>query len=119
MYETKTDLGREGESLAESFITDRGFTVLCRNYRAGRYGEIDIVGRKDDLVVFFEIRTRRGDQYGGAIRSISSKKIKNLRTASRHYLANNSHLNTETVTFRYDMVTLQDSEIEWIEDIIR
>ncbi|MHB9758540.1 YraN family protein [Streptomyces sp. BYX5S] len=52
-------LGKYGEDLAARRLTEAGMTVLARNWRAGRSGEIDIVARDGDAVVVCEVKTRR------------------------------------------------------------
>ncbi|MGY0018992.1 YraN family protein [Streptomyces sp. cg35] len=60
-------MGKYGEDLAARRLTDAGMTVLARNWRAGRTGEIDIVARDGDAIVVCEVKTRRGrGRAGGA-----------------------------------------------------
>ncbi|WWQ69150.1 YraN family protein [Streptomyces sp. Q6] len=53
-------MGKYGEDLAARRLADAGMTVLARNWRAGRRGEIDIVARDGDAIVVCEVKTRRG-----------------------------------------------------------
>ncbi|MCQ4210551.1 YraN family protein [Streptomyces longispororuber] len=53
-------MGKYGEDLAARRLADAGMTVLARNWRAGRLGEIDIVARDGDAIVVCEVKTRRG-----------------------------------------------------------
>ena len=57
-------LGKYGEDLAARRLTETGMTVLARNWRAGRSGEIDIVARDGDAVVVCEVKTRSGRSGG-------------------------------------------------------
>ncbi|MGW7363207.1 YraN family protein [Streptomyces sp. NPDC054841] len=57
-------LGQYGEELAARRLADAGLTVLARNWRCGRAGEIDIVARDGDMVVVCEVKTRRGGAEG-------------------------------------------------------
>lgn len=50
-------IGAKGESMVARFLANSGYTVVCRNYQC-RFGEIDIVAEKDDLIVFVEVKTR-------------------------------------------------------------
>ena len=54
----KTELGAWGEAIAAEALQSRGFAVIERNYRS-RYGEIDIIARSDDYLVFAEVKLRR------------------------------------------------------------
>jgi putative endonuclease len=88
--ETKTltaeaALGRKGEDLAHRYLQKAGYAVVARNYRAGADSEIDIVARKNDLVVFVEVKSRRTAEYGAPERAIDSKKHKNIMRGARAF----------------------------------
>lgn len=78
--------GRRGEDLAHRYLEDRGFTVVARNYRppAGG-GEIDLVARHGEKLVFVEVKSRRADEYGAPERNIDAVKGQSLRRAGRDY----------------------------------
>ena len=78
-------LGRHGEDLAHRYLQKAGYTVVARNYRAGADSEIDIVARKDDLVVFVEVKSRRTVEYGAPERAIDEKKHKNIIRGARAF----------------------------------
>lgn len=79
------NLGIFGEETASRFLISRGFRILTKNYST-RYGEIDIVARKDKTVIFFEVKTRIGDKFGLAEEAIDKRKIKRLQKAISFYL---------------------------------
>lgn len=56
-------LGRQGETMAASYLSAHGYTVLQRNYSCPM-GELDIVARQGDVVAFVEVKTRRSLRYG-------------------------------------------------------
>ncbi|MGE5602883.1 MAG: YraN family protein [Nitrososphaerales archaeon] len=64
MTDTRKSLGRLGESLACEHLVRQGWTILGQNWRT-RSGEIDIVARDGDWLVFVEVRTRRANRLGG------------------------------------------------------
>jgi len=111
--------GSEGEDRAAAFLEDRRFTIIARNFRFGKYGEIDIIARKDDLVVFAEVKHRGTERYGGALYSIGPRKKKSLRTAARSFIAASPDYDRPEITFRFDLISIQDGRIEWIEDMFR
>ena len=106
--------GEEAEQYAASYLQNQQLTLLQRNYRC-RFGEIDLIMRDDDTLVFVEVRMRTSEAFGGAAASITlSKQAKLLRTA-RHYL---SELNTEPAC-RFDVVLISGndgSKVEWIKN---
>jgi len=78
--------GRRAEDLAATFLQQQGLTLVARNYQC-RFGEIDLIARDGDALVFVEVRMRANSAFGGAAASITAgKRAKLLRTA-RHYLA--------------------------------
>lgn len=115
----RKDTGDLGESRAVEFLRLNGFEILERNYRYSRYGEIDIIGRKDPYLVFFEVKSRSGDAYGGPLYSISTSKKKTLRKIAKHYLSCHPELYTTDIICRFDLIALVKGDISWIEDIIR
>jgi putative endonuclease len=106
--------GSEAERCAERFLLQRHLVLLQRNYRC-RFGEIDLIMRNGETLVFVEVRLRSSSVFGGAGASVTSfKQTKLLRTA-RHYLA---RLKTMP-SCRFDVVLLSGcngEEIEWIKD---
>lgn len=113
------EMGARGEDLAAGFLRDRGFELIERNYRFGRYGEIDIIARRGDLVIFAEVKNRRSERHGGALYSISSRKKSSLKTAARAFIAERPDYNRPEITFRFDLVSISDDAVEWIEDMFR
>jgi len=111
--------GAEGEERAASFLQEKGFFIIERNYRAGKIGEIDIIAVKRDLVVFAEVKSRSGDAFGGGIYSINESKKRHLRTAARVFLASHPSYNTKEYSFRFDLILVSHDKIELIDDIIR
>ncbi len=115
----KVNLGKSGECEAERFLAGQGFDLLERNFRYGRYGEIDIIALREGLLVFVEVKTRTGGVYGGPLYSITKKKITSLKKTASFYLAQNSHLNTKNIVCRFDLISVSESGIEWVRDIVR
>jgi len=110
--------GKLAEECAARFLAKRGLTVLTRNYRC-RCGEIDLVCRDGNVLVFVEVRLRRNAGYGGAGASITPAKQGRIVLAAQHYLALH---NQAACDCRFDCVLLEGSDeihetpIEWIRD---
>lgn len=89
----RTRLARQGEQAAVDYYLARGFRVLARNWRAGRFAEVDlIVEAPFGLIVFAEVKTRSGTgQCGNLLAtgfdSITLRKQQKIVTAARIYLA--------------------------------
>jgi putative endonuclease len=83
---TTNDLGARGESIAAAYLTDAGLRLLDRNWRC-RDGELDIVARDGDALVFCEVKTRRGTGYGFPVEAVTIPKQRRLRVLAQRWLA--------------------------------
>jgi putative endonuclease len=111
--------GSEGERMAAEFLAGQGFEILERNYRAGRLGEIDLIAKKGEILIFVEVKRRRGAIYGGPLYSISTRKKKAIRSAASQYLAAHPQHHSREVLCRFDMISYENGVLRWIEDIFR
>ena len=78
-------LGEWGERQARLHLEANGYSLLARNFRC-RAGEIDIVARQGEQLVFVEVKARRGDAYGSAEESISPARSERLAAVAEEYL---------------------------------
>jgi putative endonuclease len=83
---TTSDLGAHGERIAAAYLTDSGLRVLDRNWRC-RDGELDIVARDGDALVFCEVKTRRAVGFGHPVEAVGPGKQRRLRTLAQRWLA--------------------------------
>ena len=113
----KLSQGHEGERAASLFLETQGFSIIQSNVHEPRRGEIDLIARKGNLLVFVEVKTRTGVAYGGGIFSISSSKRKSLKRTAQWYMA--QHDLCEVDTFRFDLICVTETGVEWIKDILR
>jgi putative endonuclease len=103
--------GRRGEEIAARFLADKGLTVLDRNWRGGA-GEIDIVARDGESMVFVEVKTHRDPSY--LEWSVGPDKRRRIVSASRRWLA--LHPRCDEKFVRYDVVLVGDGSVEHIQD---
>jgi putative endonuclease len=78
-------LGAAGEDAAMRSYRERGFDVLARNWRCA-LGELDLVLVRGGLVVFCEVKTRRGDGFGGGYEAVTGRKRSKLRQLGEAFL---------------------------------
>ena len=78
-------LGRKGEDLAASYLRELGWEVIERNYRSW-LGEIDLVCRDHDTLVFVEVKTRTGSGFARPDQSVTQRKQAKLRRLVEDYL---------------------------------
>jgi putative endonuclease len=95
-------LGRRGEELACERLTSAGLRIVARNWRC-RSGEIDIVAAGPNLLVFCEVKTRRGHGYGTPAEAVTHAKRARLRQLAAAYLAAEDH---PPCSVRFDVVTV-------------
>jgi len=108
--------GIAAEELAVTYLTELGLRVVARNYRC-RFGEIDLIARDGDALVFVEVRLRRSGRFGGAGASIDHAKQRKLVAAAQHYLSRHGAI----PRCRFDAVlldALDPKRIEWLRDVI-
>ncbi len=79
------ELGKLGEDLAAELLIEKGYEILERNWRF-RHNEVDIIARKDDLLVIAEVKTRSGDTYGEPYTAVDYRKQRYLIFAAERYL---------------------------------
>lgn len=115
----RREYGIHGEAEATRFFEERGFSVISRNFRFGRAGEIDLIVKKGNLLVFVEVKSRRSDAYGGAVYSISPSKKRKFRVVADAFLRLNPALNDKNITCRFDLLAVNNGSFEWVQDILR
>ncbi|MCC8147879.1 MAG: YraN family protein [Akkermansia sp.] len=93
-------VGIYGELAAASFLRAEGCSILRRNWRPVRGGELDIVCRDGECLVFVEVKTRTGTGYGGARRAVNARKRALIRQAAAEWMRQLP----EPVPSRYDVV---------------
>lgn len=82
--------GKEGELIASLYLQKQGYIILEKNFRK-RYGELDIVAleknndKKNQTLVFVEVKTRKSVLYGSPYEAITSKKLKSLVKTAQYY----------------------------------
>ena len=97
----KQRTGNEAERASERLLISAGLRLLARNYRC-KQGELDLVMRDVDTVVFVEVRYRRRNQWGDAVETVDWRKQKRLIAAAHHYLLTHPHLANQPC--RFDVV---------------
>ena len=80
----RRDLGAFGERVAAAHLEAKGYRIRERNFRT-REGEIDIVAERGGVLVFVEVRTRRGDALGSPAESVTAAKATHILAAAQAY----------------------------------
>jgi len=96
-------VGILGEKLAGEFLAKRGYRILESNYRCSE-GEIDIVTRHEDSLVFIEVRTKKNLAFGSPEESITPAKMEKLREVAARYQQTHDNL---PPSWRIDVVAIE------------
>ena len=93
--------GALGEKLARRYLKRNGYKILFRNFRGRNGGEIDVVCRDNDTLVFVEVKTRGREDFGRPVEAVDRQKQKRI---SRGALAWLRMLDNPDILFRFDVV---------------
>ncbi len=94
--------GHYGEALAERYLIEAGYQIVAKNWRCAA-GELDLIARQGDTLVFVEVRTRRGAQLGSPEESITPAKQAKLTELAYTFLAENA---LEDDNWRIDVIAI-------------
>jgi len=78
--------GREGEAKAAEYLRKKRYEIIGANYRC-RFGELDLIAKKRDLVIFVEVKLRKNDHFGAAADAVTFSKREKLKKAALLWLA--------------------------------
>lgn len=111
--------GKDAENHAAAWLAERNIIICHRNYHC-RYGEIDVIGLDADTLVFFEVRYRSNQRYGGAAASVNyAKQAKLIKAASLYLAASPQYANH---VCRFDVIAYETPELSqplWYKDAFR
>ena len=85
-------IGREGERRVAEYLRRKGYIIVKRNWRCGRYGEIDIIAEKDDVMAFVEVKTRAENSLVSGVEAVDRNKLLRTVNAAQIFI---KRLNTE------------------------
>jgi putative endonuclease len=115
MNKSEINLGRKGEDLAADLCLKRGLNILRKNYRTP-FGEIDIIAKDGDIVVFIEVKARTGDGYGAPFEAVTLKKREKIRKVALSYMRKFG----KEVPARFDVISVSMKNgkpvLEYIQD---
>src|SRR5437016_4985414 len=94
-------LGARGETLACRYLKRNGYKVLFRNFRGRSGGEIDVVCRDNDTLVFVEVKTRAAEDFGRPFFAVDRAKQKRISRGALVWLR---MLDNPDILFRFDVV---------------
>ncbi len=118
MSDNKRAIGDIGEEIAVKYLQDKNFTIIKRNYKKNN-GEIDIISKDKESVVFIEVKYRQNKKFGSPLEAITQKKLKKILETAELFLLENNMTDSEV---RFDAISILKIgdflEIEHIENIL-
>ncbi len=94
-------LGNEGETLATEFLRKQGFTIIAKNYKT-RIGEIDIIAKDGDTIVFVEVKTRSDDSFAAPYESVNTVKRQKMKNVALLFLQKQK----QEMPSRFDIISI-------------
>lgn len=79
-------IGKKGEEVAATFLQNKGFAIVDRNYKC-RFGEVDIIAEDDTFIVFAEVKTRKAPFTDSGLYAVDARKQARLRKTAQVYLS--------------------------------
>lgn len=109
----KRKIGAEQEALAEQYLIKQGYHILQKNFYS-RFGEIDIIAKKDKYLVFIEVKYRKDEKMGFPEEAIDMRKQNNIIQMARFYMFQNKI--SENTPCRFDVVCILGEKIRLLEN---
>ena len=111
----KIKKGKEGEAIAADFLVAKGFEIIVRNYRY-KHSEIDLIVKKNNWLIFVEVKMRSSDAFGFPEEFVDYKKVKAVLVGAEEY----TYRNNWNGNIRFDIVSIRERngerEVVHIED---
>jgi putative endonuclease len=104
-------LGNAGEARTAAWYRRRGYEVLARNWRC-RNGELDLIVRRDDTLVFCEVKTRRSRRFGHPAEAVTAPKQRRIRQLATVWLRTSG---VRAGVVRFDVAAVEGTRVEVIQ----
>lgn len=103
----KQEIGKLGEDIAVNYLKQKGYKILDRNFEC-RQGELDIIAKDKNEIVFIEVKTRTSNRYGTPSEAVNKIKQKHMLQTIKYYLYTRN-LNDEFVRIDVIEVYIRDN----------
>lgn len=102
--ENTREKGSKGEALAADYLVGKNFEIIKTNFHFGRYGEIDIIAKDKETLVFVEVKSRISSNFPDPLFAINHAKIQKLRRVAEGFIhVNQSYIGMEC---RFDVISI-------------
>ena len=106
-WQARNDLGKIGEALACAYLRRLGYNILSRNYKT-KIGEIDIVAKEKNELVFVEVKSRSTRTFGWPEEGVTRQKRRRMKLSAG--LFRSSHTEYQQCAYRFDIMALELDE---------
>lgn len=106
-------VGAAAEDQALAYLKAQGLVLLAQNWHVARAGELDLVMREGNTLVFVEVRKRGSADFGGALASITPAKQAKIISTAQHFLA--KHAQYANDDCRFDVVAFENNQLQWLK----
>ncbi|MFH0255971.1 YraN family protein [Vibrio rumoiensis] len=112
------DVGSQYEALASNYLAGQGLKLIDKNINS-RFGEIDLIMKDKNTIVFIEVKYRSNQRYGHAAEMVTYQKSQKLIKTAMFWL-NRQSLSIEKTSFRFDVIAIHQNgnDINWIQNAI-
>lgn len=107
-------VGARFEEIAAGYLQEKGYVILKRNYRTS-FGEIDMIARQEEVLVFLEIKFRSSRQYGSPSEAVDVRKRRRISKVALSFYSNHGY--AQQLACRFDVIAIYgNGTIEHIEN---
>ncbi len=106
MLNRRQQFGKKSEKLARAFLRRTGYKILETNYRS-KVGEIDIIAKEKDILVFVEVKARSSNRFGSPKGAVTPSKQRKISMVALDYLKRTGQLDTRA---RFDVVAIDTAK---------
>ena len=110
----KRRTGADYEKAAAQFLEDTGYQIIDRNVHAGRYGELDILAKKEHVLAVVEVKFRKNAHFGDPLEAVDVRKQRRICRSALYYLS--GHPMYADLQLRFDVIAIYgDGTIRHVE----
>jgi putative endonuclease len=116
-FKNKREQGYYFEKIASNIVTSKDYTIIGKNYYS-KYGEIDLIAKKDNIIIFIEVKQRSSDKFGLGEESINYHKKRKIFLSAKQFLYERKLLD---FSIRFDSIIFykkNNYSYKWIKNII-
>lgn len=107
------ETGTKAEDLACEHLKKRRIEILSRNFRS-RFGEIDIIAKEKNCILFVEVKFRKSNTHGEPFESVTHLKQRKIIQTAQYYLM--QHDNFTDFDYRFDVISIHDKRVTWLKN---